>query len=298
MRQYLDVLQELLILWDIDNDRFREDRTGVGTQAVFARPMRFKMRDGFPAVTTKKLAFNAVVGELLWFLEGSSDEHRLREIMGKDRTIWTPNAEADYWKPNAQFDGDVGRNYGVQWRSWTNMVLVDGHAAGHEWEEAKYVNQPIDQIARVIESIKTDPYSRRHVVTAWNPAEVGNTALPPCHMFFQFFVEFGELSLAMYQRSCDMFLGVPFNIASYALLLHMVAQVTGLSPGELTIILGDAHVYANHVEQVREQLTRAPYRLPELWLNPDVGDIDSFTMDDVKLVGYESHPPIKAPMAV
>jgi thymidylate synthase len=195
--------------------------------------------------------------------------------------IWDANAEAPYWKPKARFEGDVGRIYGVQWRRWR---APDGCE--------------IDQLGSAIELIKKDPASRRIVVTAWNPGELEEMALPPCHMFYQFFVAKKKLSLQMYQRSCDMFLGVPFNIAFYSLLLHMAAQVTGLEPGEFIHVLGDAHIYHNHFEQVKKQLSRKPYPLPQLWLNPEVKDIDNFTMDDIKLVNYQSHPTISAPLAV
>jgi thymidylate synthase len=274
---YLDILREIL-----DTGVDRGDRTGTGTRALFGKTMRFDLSSGlFPAVTTKKLAFKAVKSELLWFLEGSSDDNRLKELNGSDKTIWTANGEADYWKPKAKFPGDLGRVYGVQWRKWQRP---DGTT--------------VDQIAEVIEGIKKDPNGRRHIVTAWNPGELDQMALPPCHMFFQFFVADGKLSLYMHQRSCDMFLGVPFNIASYSLLLAMVAQVTGLKQGEFIHSLGDAHIYNNHFDAVKEQISREPLPSPTLWLNPEVTDIDSFTMDDIKLVDYKSHDAIKAEMAV
>lgn len=275
-RAYLDLLQEIL-----DKGSDRMDRTGVGTRALFGRQMRFSMADGFPALTTKKLAFKAVKSELLWLIEGSTDDNRLKELNGSERTIWTANAEAPYWTPKAKFPGDLGRVYGAQWRRWQKP---DGTT--------------VDQLAEVIEMIKKDPASRRLIVTAWNPGELSDMALPPCHMFFQFFVDGDKLSLLMHQRSCDMFLGVPFNIASYSLLLHMVAQVTGLKAHEFIHSLGDAHIYQNHFDAVQEQLAREPLPFPTLSLNPDVKDIDGFAMDDIELVGYESHPAIKAPMAV
>jgi len=259
------------------------DRTGRSgdTRALFAIQLRCNLADGFPALTTKKLAFKAVKSELLWFLEGSSDDNRLKELNGSEKTIWTANAEADYWTPKAAFPGDLGRIYGVQWRKWQGP---DGLV--------------VDQIARVIEKIKTDPADRRLIVSAWNPGEIDQMALPPCHMMFQFFVSGDKLSLHMVQRSCDMFLGVPFNIASYALLLSMVAQVTGKTPHELVLTLNDAHIYHDHFDAVKEQLEREPLAPATLWLNPEIQDIDSFTMDDMRLEGYESHTAIKAPMAV
>lgn len=281
--QYLAVLKKVL-----DEGSDRMDRTGVGTRALFGLQMRFNLEDGFPALTTKKLAFKAVKSELLWFIEGSNDDARLRELNRSEKTIWTANLEADYWKPKRAHDTDLGRIYGVQWRGWQKS---DGTT--------------VDQLANVIEKIKTNPADRRLIVSAWNPGELDQMALPPCHMFFQFFVapsstsgQAGKLSLYMHQRSCDMFLGVPFNIASYALLLSMVAQVTDLKPGEFVHSLGDAHIYRNHFEQVKEQLTREPLTPPTLWLNPEIKNIDDFTMDDIRLEGYESHPPIKAEMAV
>ncbi len=273
---YLDALRQIM-----EKGVDRDDRTGTGTRALFGLQMRFNMEDGFPAITTKKLAFKAVKSELLWFLEGSTDDNRLKELNGSEKTIWTANAEADYWKPKAAFPGDLGRVYAAQWRKWKKP---DG--------------TEVDQIADVIEQIKKDPNSRRLIVTAWNPGELDQMALPPCHMFFQFFVAEGKLSLLMHQRSCDMFLGVPFNIASYSLLLHMVAQVTGLKAHEFVHSLGDAHIYRNHVDAVTEQLTRSPLPSPKLWLNPEITSIDDFTMDDIKLEGYESHGSIAAPMAV
>lgn len=281
MKQYLDALKYVL-----ENGVDRKDRTGTGTKAVFGMQLRFNMEGGFPAVTTKKLPWRSVASELLWFIEGSNDERRLAEILYKTRdpgkkTIWTANAEADYWKPKAKFQGDLGRIYGVQWRKWKSP---DG--------------KEIDQLANAIKMIKEDPTSRRMIVNAWNPGETEQMALPPCHTFFQFFVADGKLSLQMYQRSCDMFLGVPFNIASYSLLLSMVAQVTGLKPGDFVHVLADSHIYHNHFEQVREQLSRKPFKLPKLWLNPEIKNIDDFKMEDINLENYESHPPIKAEMAV
>jgi thymidylate synthase len=285
MKTYLDALSRVL-----NDGEVRDDRTGVGTISLFGLQQRYDLRQGFPAVTTKKLAWRACVGELLWFIEGSGDERRLAEITHGTRdgtvTIWTPNAQAPYWKPRAQYEGDLGRVYGVQWRHWRRPFH---NGVGYE----------VDQLADLIEGLKRDPFGRRHILTAWNPGELDEMALPPCHAFSQFYVNKNhELSCQMYQRSCDMFLGVPFNIASYSLFTHMIAQVCGFGVGEFVHTLGDAHIYLNHVDQVREQLSREPLLLPQLWLNPDIKSIDKFTMEDVKLVGYESHGPIKAEMAV
>lgn len=287
---YLDALKNIL-----ENGDDRPDRTGVGTKSLFGLQLRFDLTEGFPAVTTKKLAWKAVVSELLWFIEGSGDEFRLREILHGERysdkkTIWTDNATADYWvnKRLQRHPGDLGRVYGMQWRRWRKPLI----------RVNKVVLQNHDQLLELIEGIKHDPYSRRHIITAWNPGELDLMALPPCHMMAQFYVNNGKLSCQMYQRSADMFLGVPFNIASYALFTHMIAQVCNLDVGDLVIVIGDAHIYKNHIDQVKEQLTKQPLPLPGIWLNPEIDRITDFTMEDVKLVDYNSHPPIIAPMAV
>lgn len=280
MKTYLDALQHVL-----DHGTVRSDRTGTGTISIFGMQQRYDLSMGFPAVTTKKLAWRAVVSELLWFIEGSSDERRLAEITHGHReggtTIWTANATAPYWLEKAAFEGDLGRIYGVQWRRWRK---VDGTT--------------VDQLHELIEGIKRDPYGRRHILTAWNPGELDQMALPPCHCFAQFYVANGKLSCQLYQRSNDLFLGSVFNIASYSLLTHMIAQVCGLGVGEFIHTTGDAHIYLNHVEQVKEQLSREPLPLPTLWLNPEISDITKFTMSDIKLENYQSHGAIKAPMAV
>lgn len=293
MKQYLAILQRIL-----DEGVDRDDRTGTGTRAVFGEVMRFRMRDGFPAVTTKRLAFRAVIAELLWFLCASSD---VKELQKLGVHIWDGNAYADYWRPRARFDGDAGRNYGQQWRDWD---APEGRR--------------IDQLAEVIARIRSDPSSRRHLVTAWDPAELEDTSLPACHAFFQLFAADGRLSLMMYQRSADMFLGVPFNSAQYAVLLHLIARLTDREPDELVHVLADAHIYANHLEAVREQLAREPFEAPTLWLDPalrSLGDVESRyreilarvdagekpgpLLDGVaRLENYKFHPAIKAEMAV
>lgn len=269
MQQYLDLVRRVL-----DEGVEKGDRTGTGTRSVFGHQMRFDLADGFPLVTTKKIHLKSVVGELLWFVSGSTNTGWLRE---NGITIW------DEW---ADDDGELGPVYGHQWRSWPTPS-----------------GQTIDQLAGVIEALKADPDSRRHIVSAWNVADLPDMALAPCHAFFQFYVAPqadgpGRLSCQLYQRSADVFLGVPFNIASYALLTHMVAQVTGLVPGDFVHTFGDAHLYLNHLDQAREQLTRDPRSLPELWLDPQIDSIDRFTLESIKVTGYDPHPRISAPIAV
>ncbi|MBA3309553.1 MAG: thymidylate synthase [Nocardioidaceae bacterium] len=264
MRQYLDLMQRVL-----DDGASKSDRTGTGTLSVFGHQMRFDLAAGFPLVTTKKIHLKSVVGELLWFLRGDTNVAWLHE---RGITIW------DEW---ADERGDLGPVYGRQWRSWPTP---DG---GH-----------IDQLRQVVDRIRTEPDSRRHVVSAWNVADIPRMALAPCHTMFQFYVAEGRLSCQLYQRSADVFLGVPFNIASYSLLTHLVAQVTGLRVGDFVHTLGDAHLYANHLDQARIQLERAPRPLPRLQLDPTVGDIDAFDLRHIVVSGYDPQPGIKAPIAV
>jgi len=264
VRQYLDLVQRVL-----DEGAAKGDRTGTGTRSVFGHQMRFDLTAGFPLLTTKKIHVKSVVAELLWFIKGETNTAYLRD---NGVTIW------DEW---ADADGDLGPVYGYQWRSWPTP------GGGH-----------IDQLAGVIEQLRSDPDSRRHIVSAWNVADLEQMALAPCHAFFQFYVADGRLSCQLYQRSADIFLGVPFNIASYALLTRMVAQVAGLEVGDFVHTLGDAHLYLNHLDQAREQLTREPRSLPQLWLDPQVASIDEFVLDSVKVTGYDPHPRIAAPIAV
>ncbi len=344
MKQYLNSLQTIL-----DHGTVRENRTGVNTISVFGHQERFDLTEGFPAVTTKKLAWKSVVSELLWFLEGSRDERRLAEILyGKDRseledktTIWTANGDAYH----GEYPGDLGRVYGVQWRDWRKFPSGSYIDYQPDPPKARLVhNESIDQIENIVHTLIHNPNDRRILLTAWNPGELTQMALPPCHLLAQFNVrlysqmqlsviyashrrmlnkdeknaldakyEFkektpeilrevglsaGYLDCQMYQRSCDTFLGVPFNIASYALLTHLLAHVTGLEAGHFIHTYGDLHIYENHMDQIKEQLTREPLPLPTLWLNPDVKSIDGFTMDDIKLENYQCHPAIHGDMAV
>ncbi|HLU53699.1 MAG TPA: thymidylate synthase [Acidimicrobiia bacterium] len=264
MRQYHDLLTRIL-----DEGVYKADRTGTGTYSIFGHQMRFDLQSGFPVVTTKKVHLRSVFAELLWFLRGSTNVRWLQE---RGVTIW------DEW---ADQSGELGPIYGYQWRSWP---APDG--------------RHIDQIERVVQSIRDNPDSRRHIVSAWNVADIEDMALPPCHTLFQFYVADGKLSCQLYQRSADVFLGVPFNIASYALLTHMVAQVAGLEVGDFVHTFGDAHLYTNHVEQARTQLEREPRPLPTLRLNPEIGKLDDFDLDDIEVLGYDPHPAIRAPIAV
>ena len=276
MKNYLDALK-----YCYENGDFVKSRAG-NVKKAFGYQMRFNLEDGFPAVTTKKLAWKGVVSELLWFLEGSNDERRLAEILYDDKrenledkkTIWTQNAEADYWKDKSKFIGDVGKIYGVQWRNFNG----------------------VDQIQELIEGLKNNPHSRRHILTAWNPPEINEMSLPPCHAFSQFFVSNKKLSGQLYQRSCDMFLGVPFNIASYSLLIHILAKECKLGVGDFIHSLGDFHIYEEHFDQVKIQLTREPKQLPILKFLPK--KMSDYKTADFELHNYDPHPKIVAPMNV
>jgi len=303
MKQYLELLQDIL-----DNGEIKDDRTGTGTISVFGRNLRFDLRRGFPAITTKKLAWKACVGELLWFIEGSQDERRLAEITHGSKegtvTIWTPNAHAPYWKDKATYEGDLGRVYGVQWRHWQTPIIHKNETFkddfGNEYNRHGSVHiKETDQLKNLLEGLVKDPNGRRHIINAWNAGELDQMALPPCHVMSQFYVNKNkELSCHMYQRSVDVFLGLPFNIASYALLTHLIAHHCGYKVGELIISTGDTHIYADHIEQVKEQLSREPYPLPTLMLNSQKNNIFEMTMQDIHLEDYQSHGPIKAKMAV
>ncbi|MEO0471912.1 MAG: thymidylate synthase [Bacteroidota bacterium] len=264
MKAYLDLLQQVL-----DHGVDRGDRTGTGTRSIFGHQMRFDLSEGFPLVTTKKVHLKSIIHELLWFLKGDNNVRYLQENGVK------------IWNEWADENGDLGPVYGVQWRSWKG---ADG--------------KTVDQISQVVEMIKNNPNSRRMIVSAWNVGEIPNMALPPCHAFFQFYVADGKLSCQLYQRSADLFLGVPFNIASYALLLMMVAQCCDLQPGDFVHTFGDTHIYHNHFDQVKEQLSRQPRPLPKMKINPEVKDIFGFTYEDFQLTDYDPHPRIKAPIAV
>ncbi|MCQ2288909.1 MAG: thymidylate synthase [Muribaculaceae bacterium] len=264
MKQYLDLIKHVM-----ESGTLKGDRTGTGTRSVFGYQLRCNLEDGFPLLTTKKVHLKSIIYELLWFLKGDTNVR------------WLQEHGVRIWNEWADENGELGPVYGHQWRSWPD-----------------YEGGTIDQIAKVVEDIKNNPNSRRHIVSAWNVAEVNRMALPPCHSLFQFYVADGKLSLQLYQRSADLFLGVPFNIASYALLLMMVAQVTGLKPGEFVHTFGDAHIYTNHFEQVQLQLTREPRKLPVMKLNPEVKNLLDFTYEDFTLEGYDPHPAIKGIVSV
>ncbi len=310
--QYLKLVRDVL-----DNGMDRPDRTGVGTRGVFGRQVRYDLREGFPLLTTKKMEIKSVLSELLWFLEGSADERRLAEIrFGKSRddlatkkTIWTENRDAPYWKDRATYEGDLGRIYGTNWRAWRSQ-----HPYGSPEQLDHYLDlgmtfvptgyqqgvalRETDQIAELITGLKTNPFGRRHILNAWNAGEIDQAALPPCHVLCQFHIEEDRLSCLLYQRSADVALGVPYNIASYALLTHMLAQVCGYRVGEFVHTMGDCHIYHNHIDGVTEQLSRTPKATPNLYIDPTIKEIDGFSMDDFEIMGYESHPAIKLPMAV
>lgn len=303
---YLDLLRLIM-----DKGEDRADRTGTGTRSIFGVTLNIDLRECFPLLTTKKLPFRSILSELLWFIEGSGDERRLAELLHGTRdpskkTIWSPNAEytaGSKFVPT--FKGDLGRVYGVQWRSWlsTRMTEYDDYLHHDDGRTSTYfgakVQQTsIDQLADVIHKLKHNPTDRRIIMTAWNPGELDQMALPPCHAFVQFYMSNDStLHAQMYQRSADVGIGTPFNIASYALLLHMVAHVVGATAGTLNIVMGDTHIYRNHFDALKQQLQRSPRAAPTLRINRQVADIDDFKMDDFELVGYDPHPAIKMEMA-
>lgn len=305
---YLDLLRDVL-----ENGQDRPDRTGTGTRSVFGRQVRYDLQEGFPLLTTKKIDLRSVSSELLWFIEGSGDERRLAEIRyGKPRgelvgkkTIWTDNAHAPYWIDKARYAGDAGRIYGVQWRSWRTYREYDTTeeadrlvTMGYTLRDGGIATKTIDQLANLIDGLRNDPYGRRHILTAWNPGELDDMALPPCHILSMFYVQDGKLSCKLVMRSNDNFLGNPYNVASYALLTHMIAQVCGYEVDELVVSTGDTHIYHNHFDAVNEQLTRTPRVAPKIILDTSIQHIDDFNMDSFELIGYDPHPAIKAPMAV
>lgn len=281
MREYLDLLR-----YTLENGEIRKDRTGVGTIGIFGAQLRFDLAKGFPLVTTKKVHMKSIVQELLWFISGSTDNAWLNE---RGVTIWNEWATAEQCAKFGRRAGDLGPVYGHQWRNFGATLRADG----------SYAKNGVDQLKVLVESLKLNPQSRRLIVSGWNPLEATAVALPPCHTLFQFHVsESGKLSCQLYQRSADLFLGVPFNIASYALLTHLLAQACGLQPGHFVHTFGDAHIYSNHVEQVKLQLSREPRALPVLKLNPEVKDLFAFKYEDIAIEGYDPEPAIKAPVAV
>lgn len=290
MKQYHDLCKYV-----IENGDASDDRTGTGTIKTFGYQMRFDLSKGFPLVTTKKVPIKSLKSELLWFISGSKNERDLAEILHgtrdpEKRTIWTDNFENQGIKLGYE-NGDLGPVYGYQWRNWEKYTLREDSTTDYKVER-------IDQLAELINGIKSDPNGRRHILTAWNVADIEKMALPPCHCFAQFFVSKGKLSCQLYQRSCDVFLGVPFNIASYAMLTHMIAQVCDLSVGDFVWTGGDVHIYNDHIEQVQLMLSRDFKELPTIELDQTITNIDDFTMDSIKIVGYDPHDTIKAKMAV
>ena len=296
-QQYLDLIKDIL-----ENGEERNDRTGTGTVALFGKSININLAEGFPAITTKKLAWKSVVSELLWFIEGSGDERRLAEILhgtrdSEKKTIWTDNANADYWKPKAKFDGDLGRVYGVQWRHWRTYSLSKDQ--GHESGDLRYAEHEIDQLAQVIDKIKNNPTDRRIILSALNIGEFDQMALPPCHILCQFYVSNDKkLSCMMTMRSNDVILGLPFNIASYALLTHMIAHETNLDVGRLIINLGDTHIYKDHIEAAKEQILRKPFTVPELKFDKNISSMFDFKLNDFSLQNYEHHTSINLKMSV
>lgn len=311
MQQLHDLYKKVL-----EDGSESSDRTGTGTIKLIGQTMRFDLNAGYPATTTKRLAWKAMLSELLWFIEGSHDERRLAEILygtrdWEKKTIWTGNYQ-NQGVALGYSDGELGPVYGKQWREWVDYIVVPAFESHDEYEKAGYevvvaqdtyqgvsvLSRTIDQLQVLIDGLKNNPDSRRHIMTAWNVGELDKMTLPPCHAFSQFFVVDGKLSCTLYQRSADLFLGVPFNIASYSLLTHMLAQVCGLDVGEFIWMGGDCHIYKNHVDQVKEQLERTPKELPTLWIDPTIDDIEKFTMDSFRLENYNPDATIKAPMAV
>ena len=309
MKNYNELLKLIL-----DNGIESTDRTGVGTISLIGQQLRYDLSVGFPAVTTKRLAWKSVLSELLWFIEGSHDERRLCEILHgtrdwNKRTIWTDNYE-NQGVSLGYSNGELGPVYGKQWREWDDTVISNNpveietlkargyHVVDSTFFHGVILKRTIDQLEVLIDGLKNNPDSRRHIMTAWNVGELDKMTLPPCHCFSQFFVNDGKLSCILYQRSCDLFLGVPFNIASYSLLTHMLAQVCGLEVGEFVWMGGDVHIYKNHVDAVQEQLAREPKELPTLWIDTSITNIEDFTMDSFRLENYNPDATIKAPMAV
>ena len=299
---YLNLLRDVY-----ENGSDRPDRTNTGVRGVFGRQTRYDLSSSLPLLTTKKMEIKSIVSELLWFIEGSGDERRLAEIrFGKPRdlitdkrTIWTDNAESPYWATQARFPGDLGRVYGVQWRKWRTPLVVEHLTDKGEFLASTSVDyEEVDQLANLIEGLRSNPFGRRHILTSWNPGEIDEMALPPCHILSQFYVDSNKLSCMLTQRSNDLFLGSPYNIASYAIFTIMLAQITGFKPGELVYSQGDVHIYHNHMDAVAEQLSREPLSPGYLYVDPTITEIGDFKLDSFEVMGYNSHPSIRAKMAI